>query len=101
MEEMRLLREEQVIAENERKETLRAMLGNAVPNRFEKYPFYCQTYLANNEGSTEWNYLKILLQFFKLQFKNKKLPAAFFTVSKRGQLCSVETLKEKLFRVME
>ena len=101
LEEARLLQEERIMAENRKKERLLGLLGNLIPNSAEDYGHSCQNYLTRNPVSSEFEFLKLLLQYFKIHCQAKKLPASFFTVTTRGQRLSIDMLKEKLLKILQ
>ena len=101
LEEARALQEERITAENRKKERLKILLGNNIPNSIENYRHMFQNYLTQNPESNEFNFLKLLLQYFKIHFKAKKLPASFFTVTNHTRSCSSELLQEKLLKILQ
>lgn len=101
LEEARVLQEERITAENRKKERLKILLGSNIPNSVEDYSHMCQNYLTRNPESSEFDFIKLLLQYFKIHFKAKKLPATFFTVTHRSRRCSLELLQEKLLKILQ
>ena len=85
----------------EKKERLKLILGGNIPNSVEDYSPMCQNYLTRNPESSEFDFIKLLLQYIKIQFKAKKLPATFFTVTHRSRRCSLELLQEKLLKILQ
>ena len=99
-EAIKVARAVKIAAENGKRNELETMLKEMVPTFEYQYESMLIMYSQRYPKSSEWEYLKSLLQLLKIVLKDKHLPPTQFTVSANQKKLASSILKQKLFKLI-